>query len=94
MPKLSDVAVPFLGQDLSPVSSGLTIDSNVISNDHIASLSSSLSSALCQVNRIRHLFSKDVFAIFGFKMSKKPFAPFPPTDAKFRLVTETKQLSQ
>ena len=63
----SNITVPFLGQDLVPVTAakdlGVTVYSNLTFNDHIASLSSSLLSTLVQINRLRHLFSKDVLYI-------------------------------
>ena len=62
--QLPDVTVPFLGQELKPVASakdlGIILDSNLNFNDHVTSLSSSLLSTLCQVNRVRHLFSREV----------------------------------
>ena len=62
---VTDVTVPFLGQELKPVASakdlGIILDSNLNFNDHVTSLSSSLLSTLCQVNRVRHLFSREVF---------------------------------
>ena len=65
--KLTDVTVPFLGQQLRPVSSakdlGVILDSGLTFNDHILSLSSSLLFSLCQISRIRHLFSKEVLYI-------------------------------
>ena len=71
IPKLpSNITVPFLGQDLVPVTSakdlGVTIDANLTFDDHIASLTSlasSLLSKLVQINRVRHLFSKDILDI-------------------------------
>ena len=63
----SNITVPFLGQDLVPVTSAkdlsVTICSNLTFNDHIASLSSSLFSTLVQINRLQHLLSKDVLYI-------------------------------
>ena len=63
----SNITVPFLGQDLVPVTSfkdlGVTLDSNLTFNGHIASLTSSLLSTLVQINRVRLLFSKDVLYI-------------------------------
>ena len=60
--KLPDVTISFLGQQLCPVSSakdlGVTLDSGLTFNNHISSLSSLLSS-LCQISRIRRLFSKE-----------------------------------
>ena len=62
--QLRDVTVPFLGQELKPVASakdlGIILDSNLNFNDHVTSLSSSLLSTLCQVNRVRHLFSREI----------------------------------
>ena len=65
--KLSDVTVPFLGQQLIPVSSakdlGVILDSSLTFSSHISSLSSSLLSSLCQISRVRHLFSKEALLI-------------------------------
>ena len=65
--KLPEVTVSFLGQQLCPVSSakdlGVTLDSGLTFNNHISSLSSSLLSSLCQISRVRHLFSKEVLYI-------------------------------
>ena len=62
--QLPDVTVPFLGQELKPVAStkdlGIILDSNLNFNDHVTSLNSSLLSTLCQVNRVRLLFSREV----------------------------------
>ena len=64
----SNITVPFFGQDLEPVTQsakelGVTLDSNLTFNGHIASLTSYLLSTLVQVNRVRHLFSKEVLCI-------------------------------
>ena len=65
--KLPDVTVPFLGQQLLPVSSakdlGVILDSGLTFNDHISSLSSALLFSLCQISRIRHLLFKEVLYI-------------------------------
>ena len=65
--KLPDVTVPFLGRQLYPVSSakdqGVILDSGLTFNNHISSLSSSLLFSLCQISRIRHLFSEEVLYI-------------------------------
>ena len=65
--KLPDVTVPFLGQQLIPVSSakdlGVILDSSLTFSSHISSLSSSLLSSLCQISRVRHLFSKEALYI-------------------------------
>ena len=67
-PKLpSNIGVPFLGQDLVPVTFakdlGVTLDSNLTFNYQIASLTSSLLPTLVQINRVRQLISKDVLHI-------------------------------
>ena len=59
------VTVPFLGKQLTPISSckdlGVTLDSSLSFNAHINYyLSSSLLATLSQISRIRHLFSQDV----------------------------------
>ena len=64
----SNITVPFFGQDLVPVTQsakelGVTLDSNLTFNGHIASLTSSLLSTLIQINRVQHLFPKDVLYI-------------------------------
>ena len=68
IPKLpSNITVPFVGQDLVPVTSakdlGDTLDSNLTFSGNIASLTSSLLSTLVQMNRIRYLFSEDLLFI-------------------------------
>lgn len=66
--KLPDVTVPFLGQQLCPVSSakdlGVILDSGLTFNNHISSLSSSLLFSLYEINRIRHLFSRK-FSVYN-----------------------------
>ena len=63
----SNITVPFLGQALVPVTSakdlGVTLDSNLTFNGYITSLTVSLLSTLVQINRVRHLFSKEVLCI-------------------------------
>ena len=63
--KIPDVRVPFLGQNLAPVplvkDLGFTLDSNLTFNEHVNTLTSSLISNLCQISKVRHLFSKSVF---------------------------------
>lgn len=54
-----NISVPFLGQDLLPV----TLDSNLTFNGHIASLTSFLLWTSVQINRVWHLFCKDVLYI-------------------------------
>ena len=53
--------VPFLDQELTPVSSvkdlGVTLDSYLNFNDHVDTLTSSLVSMLCQISRVSHLFT-------------------------------------
>ena len=62
--KVLHIRVPFLGQQLIPVSSvkdlGIILDSNLTFNEHVNTLTSSLISILCQIGRVRHLFSKSV----------------------------------
>ena len=63
----SNITVPFLGQDLVPVAAardlGVTLDSNLTFNGHISSLTSPFLSTSVQINRVPHLFSKDVLCI-------------------------------
>ena len=63
----SNITVPFLGQDLVPVAAvrdlGVTFDLNVTFNGHTASLTSPILSTSVQINRVPHLFSKDVLYI-------------------------------
>ena len=65
--KLPHVTVPFLGQEFTPASSakdlGIILDSNLTFTEHISTLPSSLLSSLCQISRVRHLFTKDVLNI-------------------------------
>ena len=65
--RLSDITIPFLGKDLSPSPSckdlGVIFDSNLSFDDHIDYLSSSLLGKLCQINRVRHLFTKDILLV-------------------------------
>ena len=60
----SSIKVPFLGQQLIPLSSvkdlGIILDSNLTFNEHVNTLTSSLISILCQISRVRHLCSKSV----------------------------------
>ena len=54
----------FLGQALVPVSSvkdlGIVLDSHLTFNEHVTCLTSSLLSTLCQISRVRYLFSRPV----------------------------------
>ena len=63
----SNITVPFLGQDLVPVAAardrGVTFDLNLTFNGHTASLTSPILSTSVQINRVPHLFSKDVLYI-------------------------------
>ena len=56
--------LPFLDQELTPVSSvkdlGITLDSYLNFNDQVDTLTSSLLSMLCQISRVRQLFTKPV----------------------------------
>ena len=64
--KVSDSRVPFLDQELTPISSvkdlGITMDSYLNFNDHVSTLTSSLLSMLCRISRVRHLFTKPVLS--------------------------------
>ena len=59
--------LPFLGQQLIPESSakdlGVILDSSLTYSSHISSLSSSLLSSLCQISRVRQLFSKEALRV-------------------------------
>ena len=64
--RLSGITISFLGKELSPSPSckdlGVIFDSHLSFNDHIDYLSSSLL-GLCQINRVGHLFTKDVLLV-------------------------------
>ena len=79
--RVSDIRVPFLDQELTPVSSvkdlGITLDSYVNFNDHVNTLTSSLLSMLCQISRVTHLFTKPVLlTILNSLMFSKLFYCF------------------
>ena len=66
--KLPDVTYPFLDNSYAlsgPPTEDLVVilDSGLTFNNHISSLSLSLLFSLCQISRIRHLFSKEVLYI-------------------------------
>ena len=58
--RLPDISVEFMGQQLKLVASckyvGILLDSGLTFNEHLASLTSSLMSSLCQINRVKHYF--------------------------------------
>ena len=62
--KVLDIRIPFIGQNLTPVSLvkdlDITMDSNLTFNEHVNTLTSSRISILCQISRVRHLFPKSV----------------------------------
>ena len=64
--KVLDIRVPFLDHEPSLVSSvkdlGITLDSYLNLNDHVNTLGSPLLSMLCQISRVRHLFTKPVLS--------------------------------
>ena len=65
--KVSDIRIPFLDQEVTPVSSvkdlGITLDSYLNFSDHVNILTSSLPSMLCQISMVRHLLTKPVLSI-------------------------------
>ena len=65
--RLPDISVEFMGQQLKPIASckdvGILLDSGLTFNEHVASLTSSLMSSLCQINRAKHLFPKTVLLL-------------------------------
>ena len=65
--KIPDVRVPFLGKNLAPVpfvkDLGIILDSNLTLNKHVNTVPSSLISTLCQISKVKHLFSKSVLFI-------------------------------
>ena len=75
--KLPEVSVPFLGQQLIPESSakdlGVILNSSLTFSSHISSLSSSLLSSLCQISRVRHLFSKEALRMINSLVFSKLF---------------------
>ena len=76
--KIPDVRVPFLGQNLAPVplvkDLGIILDSNLTFNEHVNTLTSSLISTLCQISKVRHLFSKSLlFTILNCLVFSKLF---------------------
>ena len=64
--KVSDITVPFLDQELTPLSSvkdlDITLDSYLNFKDHVNTLTTSVLSMLCQISRVRHLFTKPVLS--------------------------------
>jgi hypothetical protein len=64
---LPNLSIPFLGKILTPVTVckdlGLTLDATLAFDDHINSLTSTLTSSLCQINRVRHLFDKNALLV-------------------------------
>ena len=60
---VDEIRIKFLDQLLEPVAEvndlGTILDSNLSFNEQVNSFMSSLLSTLCQMNRTRHLFSKD-----------------------------------
>ena len=65
--KIPDARVPFLGKNLAPVplvkDLGIILDSNLTFNKHVNTFTSSLISTLCQISKVKHLFSKSVLFI-------------------------------
>ena len=69
--------IEFLRQLLTPVLAckdlGLTLDSHLSFNNHISTLTSSLLSSLCQINRVKHLFTEDTLPIINSLVFSKLF---------------------
>jgi hypothetical protein len=65
--RVTDVRVQFLGKTLLPEpfvkDLGIILDSNLSFNQHVTSLMSSLLGSLCRINRVRHLFNKDILLV-------------------------------
>ena len=65
--RVGDIAIPFLGKELSPSNSckdlEIVFDKHLSFNDHTDYLTSSLLGKLCQINRIRHLLTKEALLI-------------------------------
>ena len=65
--KLPGVTIPFLGKNLTPVTYckdlGVTLDSSLTFNDHVACLTLSLLGKLCHISKVGHLFSKEVLLV-------------------------------
>ena len=65
--RLEYVTISFLGKELSPLPScmdlGIIFDRYLSFNEHIDYLSSSLLGKLCKINRVCHLFTKDVLTV-------------------------------
>ena len=65
--RVSDIAIPFLGKALSPSNSckdlGIVFDKHLSFNEHTDYLTSSLLGKLCQINRVRHLLTKEALLI-------------------------------
>ena len=67
-----------LGQNLAPVSLvkdlGIILNSNLTSNEHVNTMTSSVVSTLCQISKVRHLFSKSLlFTILNCLVFSKLF---------------------
>ena len=67
VPKVADIHISFLSQELVPkpyvTDFGILLDSNLSFNEHTASLVSTLLGTLCRINKIKHLFSRSAFII-------------------------------
>ena len=67
VPKVADIHISFLSQELVPkpyvTDFGILLDSNLSFNEHTASLVSTLLGTLCRINKIKHLFSRSALLI-------------------------------
>ena len=67
VPKVADIHISFLSQELMPkpyvTDFGILLDSNLSFNEHTASLVSTLLGTLCRINKIKHLFSRSALLI-------------------------------
>ena len=72
------IYVPFLGKELTPVPHvkdlSVILDSNMSFNDHVSTFSFSLLSVLGQIDKVRHLFSREVlYSVLNSVVFSKPF---------------------
>ena len=65
--KLPEIKIPFLGKEFVPANLvmdfGVTFHSHLTFNDHTTCLTSSLLAILCQISKVKYLFSKESLKI-------------------------------